>query len=51
MSLFNIVFYTVIGVLVLGLIIAIPFLVKAWNEFKQSMDRIEFMTKNPIWKW
>jgi len=51
MSLFNIVFYSVIGVLVVGLIVSIPFIIKGMRDFDRSMDRIKFISENPIWKW
>lgn len=51
MSLFNIVFYSVIGVLVVGLLVATPFIIKGMKDFDRAMDRIKFISENPIWKW
>lgn len=47
----DMIFYIICGVVFLGLIIGIPLFIKGMKDFDKSMKRIEYISKNPIWKW
>ncbi len=47
----DMIFYIICGVVAIGLAIGIPLFIKGMKDFDRSMKRIDYICKNPIWKW